>query len=62
MCKETTLKRIYLMALTVAMLAAGIVSGAHAADLKIGFIDAERINATAMRFPRRILRGKKTYA
>ena len=44
MCKETTLKRIYVILLTAATLAAGILSHAQAADLKIGFIDADRIN------------------
>ena len=38
------MKQIYLITLMAALLAGSMLSPAQAADLKIGFIDADRIN------------------
>src|SRR5258706_4082732 len=62
MCKETTLKRIYVILLTAATLAAGILSQAQAADLKIGFIDADRINRESVPAERATKKLEKEFA
>ena len=56
------MKRIYLMMLTVALAAAGIVSHAQAADLKIGFIDADRINRESVPAERATKKLEKEFA
>ncbi len=56
------MKRICLMVLTVATLAAGIFSSAHAADLKIGFIDADRINRESVPAERATKKLEKEFA
>ncbi|MDB5810372.1 MAG: ompH [Betaproteobacteria bacterium] len=61
MCKETTLKRIYLVVLT-ALLAGGVLSHAQAADLKIGFIDADRINRESVPAERATKKLEKEFA
>jgi outer membrane protein len=61
MGKETTLKRIYLVVLT-ALLAGGVFSHAHAADLKIGFIDADRINRESVPAERATKKLEKEFA
>jgi outer membrane protein len=62
MCKETTLKRIYVILLTAATLTAGIFSHAQAADLKVGFIDADRINRESVPAERATKKLEKEFA
>src|SRR3954462_9715238 len=61
MRKETTLKRIYWVALS-ALLCGGGLSHAHAADLKIGFIDADRINRESVPAERATKKLEKEFA
>ena len=56
------MKRICLMVLTVATLAAGMYASAHAADLKIGFIDADRINRESVPAERATKKLEKEFA
>jgi outer membrane protein len=56
------LKRIYFILLTVATLAAGMLSQAQAADLKIGFIDADRINRESVPAERATKKLEKEFA
>jgi outer membrane protein len=56
------LKRIYFILLTVTTLAAGMLSQAQAADLKIGFIDADRINRESVPAERATKKLEKEFA
>jgi outer membrane protein len=56
------LKRIYVILLTVATLVGGIFSHVHAADLKIGFIDADRINRESVPAERATKKLEKEFA
>lgn len=56
------MKRIYFILLTVATLAAGVLSEAHAADIKIGFIDADRINRESVPAERATKKLEKEFA
>ena len=62
MCKEKTLKRINLFMLVMVCLAAGVVQHAQAADLKIGFIDADRINRESVPAERATKKLEKEFA
>ena len=56
------MKRIYYIVLTVATLAAGMSTTAQAADLKIGFIDADRINRESVPAERATKKLEKEFA
>ena len=56
------MKQIYLITLTAALLAGGILSQAQAADLKIGFIDADRINRESVPAERATKKLEKEFA
>ena len=56
------MKRIYFILLTVATLAAGVLSEVHAADIKIGFIDADRINRESVPAERATKKLEKEFA
>ena len=56
------MKRIYFILLTVATLAAVMLSQAQAADLKIGFIDADRINRESVPAERATKKLEKEFA
>ena len=56
------MKRIYLMVLTAALAAIGIVASAQAADVKIGFIDADRINRESVPAERASKKLEKEFA
>lgn len=56
------MKRIHVILLAAAMLAAGILSQAQAADLKIGFIDADRINRESVPAERATKKLEKEFA
>jgi outer membrane protein len=55
-------KRIHLMVLTAALAFAGLTSGAQAADVKIGFIDADRINRESVPAERATKKLEKEFA
>ena len=50
------------MMLTAALAGAGILSSAHAADIKIGFIDADRINRESVPAERATKKLEKEFA
>jgi outer membrane protein len=56
------LKQIYFITLTAALLAGGISWQAQAADLKIGFIDADRINRESVPAERATKKLEKEFA
>lgn len=56
------MKRIYLIVLTAILGAAGVVTGAQAADVKIGFIDADRINRESVPAERATKKLEKEFA
>ena len=56
------MKRIHLMVLTAALAFAGLTSGAQAADVKIGFIDADRINRESVPAERATKKLEKEFA
>ena len=61
MCEEKKLKQINLFVLVMVALAAGVVH-AQAADLKIGFIDADRINRESVPAERATKKLEKEFA
>jgi outer membrane protein len=61
-CKEMTLKRIHLIMLIAAAAAGGLFTQAQAADLKIGFIDADRINRESVPAERATKKLEKEFA
>ncbi|CAN0483893.1 unnamed protein product, partial [Phaeothamnion confervicola] len=60
--KETTLKQIPLIIFAVAVAVTGLLSQAQAADLKIGFIDADRINRESVPAERATKKLEKEFA
>ncbi len=56
------MKRIYVIVLTGMLGAAGVMSGAQAADVKIGFIDADRINRESVPAERATKKLEKEFA
>jgi len=62
MRKEMTLKRIYWQMLAAVLAAAGAWGEAAAADLKIGFIDADRINRESVPAERATKKLEKEFA
>lgn len=61
-CKETTLKQFPLFMLMIAIAAASLLPHAHAADLKVGFIDADRINRESVPAERATKKLEKEFA
>jgi outer membrane protein len=59
--KETTLKRLYLLT-AVTALAISLTAHAQGADLKIGFIDADRINRESVPAERATKKLEKEFA
>ena len=56
------MKQIYLITLMAALLAGSMLSPAQAADLKIGFIDADRINRESVPAERATKKLEKEFA
>ncbi len=56
------MKQIYLITLMAALLACSMLSQAQAADLKIGFIDADRINRESVPAERATKKLEKEFA
>ena len=62
MSKEEELKRFNLLMLVIVCAAAGAIGQARAADLKIGFIDADRINRESVPAERATKKLEKEFA
>ena len=60
--KETTLKRFHLLMLAAALAVCSLAAQAQAADLKIGFIDADRINRESVPAERATKKLEKEFA
>ena len=56
------MKRIYLMMLAATFAAIGLAGSAYAADVKIGFIDADRINRESVPAERASKKLEKEFA
>ena len=62
MRKETKLRQFHSFILAAALAAASLLAPAHAADLKIGFIDADRVNRESAPAERATKKLEKEFA